>query len=55
MKWAVEVGLITGIKDGDNMLLAPHPMSDKDINGNATRAQIATILWRFETIVVPEL
>ena len=46
--WAVEQGLINGIPQGGVTLLAPHPLSDTDQNGNATRAQIATILMRYQ-------
>lgn len=37
--WAVASGLVNGIKDGANALLAPQ--------GNATRAQVAVILMRY--------
>lgn len=44
MRWACGVGLIQGSADGDGVKLDP--------SGSATRAQIATILWRFcETTV----
>ena len=39
MSWAVAEGLITGTKSGDKTLLDP--------KGNATRAQVATILMRY--------
>ena len=39
MQWACGSGMIQGIADGDGMKLDP--------SGSATRAQIATILWRF--------
>ena len=39
MQWAVGAGIINGVKSGDQSLLAP--------NGNATRAQVATMLTRF--------
>ena len=39
MQWACGSGMIQGIADGDSMKLDP--------SGSATRAQIATILWRF--------
>ena len=39
LSWAVAEGLITGSKIGDKVYLDPQ--------GNATRAQVATILMRF--------
>ena len=39
MQWACGSGMIQGIADGGSMKLDP--------SGSATRAQIATILWRF--------
>lgn len=41
MGWAVETGLFTGIKSADGTNLVP--------KGNATRAQVATILYRYMT------
>ncbi len=41
MEWAVGVGLISGTKEGNKTLLDP--------KGNATRAQVATILMRYLT------
>lgn len=42
MSWAVAEGLITGTKAGDEVLLNPQ--------GNATRAQVATILMRYQEL-----
>lgn len=39
LSWAVAEGLITGMQQGNSVLLAP--------TGSATRAQVATILMRF--------
>ncbi len=39
MQWACGSSMIQGVADGDSMKLDP--------SGSATRAQIATILWRF--------
>ena len=39
MAWAVAQGLITGSNEGDAILLNPQ--------GNATRAQVATIFMRY--------
>lgn len=45
VSWAVAEGLITGMQQGSSVLLAP--------TGNATRAQVATILMRFiENVVI---
>lgn len=43
LSWANAEGLITGTKAGDRILLDP--------DGSATRAQVATILMRFQTNV----
>lgn len=42
MSWAVSEGLITGTKAGDEILLNP--------KGNATRAEVATILMRYQNL-----
>ena len=39
MAWAVENGIITGIKDADGSYLVPQ--------GNATRAQVAAVFMRY--------
>ena len=39
MQWTCGAGVINGIVDGDGMKLDP--------TGTATRAQVATMLWRF--------
>ena len=39
MQWACGAGVINGIADGNSMKLDP--------TGSATRAQVATMLWRF--------
>ncbi|MBE7027085.1 MAG: S-layer homology domain-containing protein, partial [Ruminococcaceae bacterium] len=44
ISWAVEKGIIGGI--GDNML---------DPKGNATRAQVATMLQRFASVSINDL
>ena len=39
MSWAVAVGLIEGMPEGENLILNPQ--------GNANRAQAATVFHRF--------
>ncbi len=45
MIWAVSQGLITGVKSGDRTTLSP--------KSNATRAQIAAIIRRYQELPIP--